>query len=200
MLKTNSSTWLTFIRSLPEGLHFRSTWENQGSLSQTVAKQVESQFRFMYARKWEEELQSLRYDPDSKLRCYVKIKQSFICEPYVKCVSDYRSRSNIARLRTSAHNLHIERGRYHRPEKTPLEKRTCNVCTNSIEDEFHFISKCPAYTVFRNRMLEQLRDIFVLHDESDSYIFQFVLGSQDYEAINILRDYLDHVTAIRGSL
>ncbi len=49
-------------------------------------------------------------------------------------------------------------------------------------------------------MLEQLRDIFVLHDESDSYIFQFVLGSQDYEAINILRDYLDRVTAIRGNL
>ena len=54
--------------------------------------------------------------------------------------------------------------------------------------------KCLAYNVIQNGMLERILDVFVLHDKPDSYIFQLLLGSQDYEAISILRDYLYWVT------
>ena len=57
------------------------------------------------------------------------------------------SQKYIAKYRLSAHNLNIERGRYqniNRPD------RKCDKCSlNDLEDEFHFILKCPYYDDLR---------------------------------------------------
>jgi len=46
----------------------------------------------------------------------------------------------ITRLRVSAHNLEIETGRWHKPNKKQRNDRKCKHC-NRLEDEFHFIIK-----------------------------------------------------------
>ena len=43
-------------------------------------------------------------------------------------------------MRTSAHKLEIETGRY---TKTKREERHCKLCTLAVENELHFIMSCP---------------------------------------------------------
>ena len=55
----------------------------------------------------------------------------------------------------SAHNLEIERGRYHRPP-TPSELRICPHCPSSIQDEFHFLFDCCIHDQDRLTMLNNV--------------------------------------------
>ena len=55
----------------------------------------------------------------------------------------------LCRLRTAAHRLLIETGRWVKPKPIALENRKCITC-NIIEDEFHFILVCPMYSSFRH--------------------------------------------------
>ena len=51
-------------------------------------------------------------EQDKKLKTYALFKTNFKFEPYLDIFSDYNIRCNFAKLRLSAHNLHIETGRY----------------------------------------------------------------------------------------
>ena len=58
-------------------------------------------------------------------------------------------RSALTRLRISAHDLNIERGRYVGIDR---RDRLCNCCNMSvIEDEYHFLLVCPLYRELRMR-------------------------------------------------
>ena len=60
-------------------------------------------------------------------------------EKYLTHVSNVSDRNNLARLRTSCHNLLIEYGRYTTP-KTPIAESLCKQCVmNAVEDESFFI-------------------------------------------------------------
>ena len=58
-------------------------------------------------------------------------------------------RSDFARLRLSAHKLHIETGRYvDAANRKDLSSRICSFCTSKIcEDGYHFVIKCMLYDV-----------------------------------------------------
>lgn len=53
-----------------------------------------------------------------------------------------------SRLRTSSHNLAIQRLRSHRRER-PREERTCPDCPNEIETEAHALLDCPTHRTAR---------------------------------------------------
>ena len=56
----------------------------------------------------------------------------------------------ITQIRTSGHTLRIETGRYGQQRLERFERR-CQVCGGGdIEDEFHFVFKCEAYTDIRH--------------------------------------------------
>ena len=66
-------------------------------------------------------------------------------------VHDARHRICLSRFRCSAHHLRVERDRY-LPEaiKPPRHLRTCLICcSDSVEDEHHFIFHCPLYSGLR---------------------------------------------------
>ena len=59
-------------------------------------------------------------------------------------------RKYLSKFRLSAHSLNIEKGRYN---NTNRRDRICTLCNSSdIEDEFHFILKCPIYNDLRVRV------------------------------------------------
>ena len=68
--------------------------------------------------------------------------------------------------------LHIETGRFARP-KLPVEQRTCFHCTDSVEDELHFLIDCPFYDGMRCKIIHKAqqcnRDFIFLwfHWEND---------------------------------
>ena len=60
-------------------------------------------------------------------------------------------RISLSKLRCSVHSLNVEVGRHNDIE---YNLRTCSICNSmDVEDEFHFVMKCPAYS--------NLRDIYL---------------------------------------
>ena len=88
----------------------------------------------------------------NKLRTYRKFKTTFAPEPYLDILVDRNLRRHYARLRTSAHKLHIETGRF---TKTAPEQRICQMCTSGeVEDETHFLTTCHMHQTDRNKLYE----------------------------------------------
>lgn len=97
-----------------------------------------------YRKRWAQQLQT-----SSKLDLYNELVTDFSSRAYLCEVTNRKHRQAISKIRTSAHPLAVETGRYIRP---PVErsKRICKICTMDImEDEEHFLTMCPIYAAGR---------------------------------------------------
>ena len=115
-----------------------------------------------------------------KLRTYNLFKNNFEAEHYVKYCDKYM-RSHLAQLRSGILPLNIELGR-HRGIK--VDDRKCTLCNlDSIEDEFHFICKCPLYAQFRKELYDTYK---VKHSNfgtlSDDEKFILIMKSANKQA------------------
>ena len=110
------------------------------------------------------EFKAIKWDhrDHNKLRTYKLFKGSINREPYIDYIRNRNQRSNLTRLRVGAHSLAVELGRRSRPI-TPLAQRTCSFCLPStncdipnqtvyynpesglVDDEVHFLTKCPRF-------------------------------------------------------
>ena len=83
------------------------------------------------------------------------------------------------KIRLSAHNLHIETGRYKRPRKTPIEERLCSYCLSlnidEIEDEYRVSMSCPRYIRQRRNLLNGISSIINLDLFSLTELFNLIL-------------------------
>ena len=79
---------------------------------------------------------------DGKLSSYIIFKNNFGYEIYLSIINKFDLRRSLTRLRLSAHQLLIEKGRY---IGIPRHNRICPRCTsNEVEDEIHFLFNCTA--------------------------------------------------------
>ena len=112
-----------------------------------------SVLKYRYVMYWEKHILK-----EQKMRSYIGFKNHFMYEDYLN-LTNVKHRKAITRLRISAHNLAIERGRYTYP-KTPVEKRLCKVCnTNEVENEQHFLLHCPLYKEMREDFFTNVGNI-----------------------------------------
>ena len=89
-------------------------------------------------QNWRADLES-----SAKLSTYSEFKSLLNSEKYLKVVKNYFIRKQLAKLRTSNHDLMIEKGRYQGIE---VANRTCEQCDmQRVEDEYHFLLECPKY-------------------------------------------------------
>ena len=98
-----------------------------------------------FDKNWSEEFaESSRGNKgNSKLRTYKEFKQDLKLEKYLTCVSVRAHRIALTKLRTSAHQLRIETGRYQKLEEA---ERKCLLCDlGEIESEIHFLTRCPFF-------------------------------------------------------
>ena len=72
---------------------------------------------------------------ENKLRTYRQFKLEFCYEPYLDIVRVQLHQRAITRFRVSAHNLHVETGRHHRPRPTPVEDRICMYCNDNMNEK-----------------------------------------------------------------
>ena len=101
----------------------------------------------LFCTKWKEAKTN-----SPKLDFYNILKQEFGTEKYL-LMSNVKHRHALSRLRISAHNLFIKRGRYTKPI-TPREERVCLYCLHNlnlrqVESEQHVIDDCGLYSVLR---------------------------------------------------
>ena len=94
----------------------------------------------------------------SKLALFRSVKPLGINRPsYLYTITIRKYRAGLAKLRCSAHDLRIEKGR-HRGEL--VADRICKLCLRSeeryvLEDEYHFVMCCPQY--------ENRRELYLPH-------------------------------------
>ena len=94
-------------------------------------------------------------------------------------------RSHITQLRLGILPLMIELGRF---RNINIEKRLCTVCKLSlIEDEKHFLFKCPVYVTLRNSWFNSMNlnlEKFDIHIHNENELIR-VLSLTDKQ-LNIL--------------
>ena len=122
------------------------------SLTHTPRKSivVSQSLKNMFVNHWKT---SINTSP--KLELYRQVKSDFLAEPYLSQITTLAHRASVTRMRISAHNLYIERGRYARPP-IPRESRWCVYCffhkkEKIVEDEAHALLNCPLYQNLKTR-------------------------------------------------
>ena len=139
---------------------------NRGN-SKVASVNVFSNLRSIFVNKWEN---SVRTSP--KLEFYSTIKTKFSREAYLS-IPTFKYRSALTRLRISAHDLEIERGRYQsnstksdtdnkenkKASYKSKEERTCRYCleilqTTTTECEKHVLDDCLLYLKHRLKFLQ----------------------------------------------
>ncbi len=109
-----------------------------------------------------------------------------------------KSIPRITKLRISAHDLLIERGRYFRP-KIPREQRLCTTC-NKVEDEEHFLLFCTKYSTLRSTTFQRLCvDSHDLHPQSCNAfeLLMRLLNPKDIEETLIICNFITSALLLR---
>ena len=109
----------------------------------------------------------------SKLRTYIVLKHDTKFEKYLLSVQNVSHRIALTRFRLSNHNLMVEKGRH---QAKNLYDRTCPLCPNHIENEFHFLIECPMYKHPRVRLFNDISKITVgfYYPENEQFLFWFL--------------------------
>ena len=107
---------------------------------------------------------------------------------------------DLLETHVSAHQLMIEKGRYV-ISRLPPENRICQICNlNAVEDEFHFIMKCSAYSDIHFTLLQQIGEILVSQNFSDMDYFLRIMSASEFDLVKIVADYVSSAFNIRANL
>ena len=146
------------IREVLKEINFENLYHLLNVCDLTAA---ESKLISKYEAKWKDEIHC-----KPKLRFYKQFKHNFGTEHYLLHNSlNIKQRSYLSQLRIGILQINIEIGRY---RSIPLEERLCRLCNmNEIEDEIHFLFRCPTYNVQRNIWFTTMqRDLEELNDDN----------------------------------
>ena len=91
----------------------------------------------------------------TKSNTYHTFKDRLKFEDYLVQITDRKLRVIYTKFRLSDHSLFIEEGRRRRP-KVPRELRICELCSQGIEDETHFLLICNKLHQMREDFLESI--------------------------------------------
>ena len=89
----------------------------------------------------------------SKMKTYKFLKQSWKVKDYLLRTGNVSDRTALTKLRLSDHILAIEKGRH---ENINEPDRTCPFCPGQVEDEFHFLIKCPTFKYLRKSLIDDV--------------------------------------------
>ena len=129
----------------------------------------------------------------SKGALYQHLVDNFTLQFYLRKFLDTRCQIYIAKFRLSSHNLKIESGRFHNVTR---RNRICNLCQlQDIEDEFHFILKCPIYNEYRQKFVKR-------YYRTRPSVFKLtqLLSTNNIKELNNLGKYLYFAYNKRSSL
>ena len=129
----------------------------------SVGNQIKNKIQSSFERFWLDQVNEIKIGDDNqdhnKLRFYKSIKGCFKTEPYLDMVHNRNQRSNLTRLRTSAHSLEVELQRYKVPP-VPYSERYCRYCTMQVPgNEVHFLYYCETFLNKRQCLLGKLSSI-----------------------------------------
>ena len=179
--------WASSVRDMLYMYGFGYIWEQQNVDDvRSFISSFEDRLRDSYIQNWH----SLK-EETSKLYLYNLYKHEFEMEPYLSLNIPSRLRKYLARFRSSCVNLEIEIGRRQGIERGD---RLCKFCGERnrfiVEDEFHVLMECPAYTESRNIYLGRL--------DVNIYSFCEIMSSNHVNDLIRLANFICSIFEIRN--
>ena len=148
--KSNNSRYLSRAQSYKKIEQMTCEASGIQSIESRSRKGMTCIIKRLYSNYWSQKLKHER-----KMRMYKLVKSRLCLEDYLS-IPNIKHRNALTRLRISAHNLPIERGRYLRPP-TPVNERLCTKCNDGcIGDEFHFLMECSMLNNERQKLFDEL--------------------------------------------
>ena len=187
--ESGTITWASHIRCLLERYGFSYVRISQGVGDVDV-------FMDFFKTKLQEHFKNTRFTDvgnTSKLAIYSTFKRSFVTERYLNFQIIKSHRQALSRLRCFSHmlGLHIEAGRH---KNMLTADRLCVFCEELdiivLEDEYHFLMLCPAYTDLRSNYL------FIQNTSYSNFIE--ILTETDENKINKLASFIYHAEKLRS--
>ena len=148
---------------------------------------------------------------DDKLRTYSKFKSEFEMENYIITIP-FQKRKMFTRLRISAHQLAIEKGRHMKiPTRADIKcdfcchvkaectcncfkyNRLCHYC-KVVEDESHFLLKCSIYDQARTEFFNKLGSLVTFNlsnDDDQCFIHLMNNLNGDTELAPLVCEFID---------
>ena len=116
------------------------------------------------------QLLSLKRGIDSKpkLRTHCLLKSSMETEGHLVANLDKHKRSLISMLQLGVLGLQVETKRY---SNIKYEDRICQLCKQCVEDEIHFVLKCPVLHAARTKCLTKIPELFGIGDNIEKLKF-----------------------------
>ena len=190
--KESTENWCTYVKQILAQFDLSPVWENQGAKNKNkILKLLKQKMYSCYEKDWKNHCVN-----SSKLKTYSSFKSNFCLENYV-ITQPLNDRKQFTKLRVSAHNLHIESGRYVKP-KTPAILRKCPFCPNALEDELHFILNCCEYQTERKNFFSRIQFID-LKNLTDNEKFNMLMSCDngDTELIKEISEFTNQCFEIR---
>ena len=118
---------------------------------------------------WKSSVGTIPNDSETggRLRFYRCYKSEPAPTPYIYQTISTNRRRIITMLKCGCLPLEVETGRYRYP-KTPINRRTCQLCNGDIEDEIHFLNICPALQTLRIQLYKVTSESNI-HDRVNLY-------------------------------
>ena len=148
----------------------------------------------------------------NKLRTYTLFEQEWGYEPYISHINNRDRRVLLSKFRLGICPLRIETGRYENSGRNskgiPEQDRKCECCTlDKVEDEYHFLLQCPAYSERRTCLLHIVQAKLgfsneVIHQASSERgeVFCNIMQSIDKDIINAVASYIWDAFKLREQL
>ena len=162
--KCNDLTSKTYESAIEKGLQWPKYIENtitiNGLRGLFLVKSMDTHTKVFQKMKdifLQESLCEINSD-NSKLRTYSKLKHVGEYENYLNKINNLRERSSFTKFRLSNHELMIEKGRHHKPQKLERHERVCPFCPLQIEDEIHFLLECPSYLNLQGQLFSKANE------------------------------------------
>ena len=165
-----------------------------GNITQQSIRNIKAHLISQFSEEWKGKLfDDKNKIHGNKLRNYRTYKTQFKKEEYLHLKSK-NLRGTFARLRLSAHNLHIETGRYltGKDRKDPKD-RICVYCDlNECEDEYHFVMRCPLYSEYRFNFMDKISREYCIFDHyCDEDKFIWLMANVDLKIIYEFTSYIN---------
>ncbi|XP_063418062.1 uncharacterized protein LOC134700624 [Mytilus trossulus] len=142
--------------------------------------------------------QSSKIHDSSKLKFYQQFHNSKQRSSYVDVLSNRLERSSLCKIRLSAHNLAIEKGRY---LGLATDERVCNVCkSGEVEDENHFLLKCEFFSNYRFNFKNKILNILPTCCSENQLNINSCINSNSLKVLKVTSSYIHKCLMYRNEI
>lgn len=136
-----------------------------------------------YDRFWKRQISE-----SSKAISFNKYKTAIALEKHLTLTFNLKHKIAISRFRLSNHTLMIEKGRHLKLHK---DERKCYFCKDKIENEEHFLIKCPFYSPLRIILKKEcIEHCWRYEDLNEEQKFIFLMTNENENIIKAVGKFI----------